>query len=135
MKLSRSGVLILLSVALLHPSCTTTSQTSSISSESCAAGADPAALTMTPDSGITPPKVVRRVEPITPGHMKGREALAVVDAVIGVDGKPRHICFREGDPEWGAAVMAAFGQWEFEPATQHGQPVPVLFTLTTRLRP
>jgi hypothetical protein len=138
MKVRRlSQVLSLFAVAGLAAACastTSSSQTAAIASESCAAKADPTALKLGPGSGITAPKVLHRVEPLAPEALRGREALATVEAVIGEDGKARHICFREGDREWGQAIAAVLGAWRFEPATLDGKPVAVVFTLTSRLR-
>lgn len=129
--------LALFAVAVLAGACTTATSSSQVTSmfpESCAARAEPTALKIAPGSGITPPKSLRRVEPIAPNGLAGREVLATIEAVIGEDGKPRHICFGNGDPEWGPAVATAFEGWLFEPATLDGRPVAVLFTLTSRLR-
>ena len=138
MKACRVIVMLLLFViAVLTVGCatgTSSSPTSSTSADSCAARAEPTALKITAGSGITPPKAVHRVEPLTPASLAGREAVATLEAVIGEDGSPRHICFRDGDPDWGQSVAAALANWRFEPATLQGKPVAVLFTLTTRLR-
>jgi hypothetical protein len=90
-------------------------------------------LTFEPGSGVTPPQALRRVEPIIASpHRLPAEATATIEAVIGEDGKPRHVCVAGGDPEWGQAVAAAFRQWTFAPATMDGKPVAVQFKLTTK---
>jgi hypothetical protein len=134
MKIARiTHGLILIAIAGVSAACGTASpfSTPSLASISCAAKAEPTALEITPDSGIAPPKAVHRVDPVAPSHLTRGEA--IIDAVIGEDGRPRHICLRTGDPEWGQAAATAFQNWQFEPATMDGKPVAVLFTLTTRL--
>lgn len=105
------------------------------SQESCAAAAEPTALKIENGSGITPPKSIYRREPLTPASVRGRGAVAIIEAVIGEDGKPRHVCLLEGDEEWGTAVVAAFREWTFEPATLSGKKVAVVFRLTAKSRP
>ena len=89
---------------------------------------------MGPGSGITPPKAVHRVEPTTPASLRGTEAVAIIQAIIGEDGQPRHICISDGNEEWARQTADAFRHWRFEPATLDGKPVAVQFTLTMRLR-
>jgi hypothetical protein len=120
--------------ALLALACSATAPVVKTPSQSCAAQAEPTALKIEPGSGITPPKAIHRVEPLAPASLAGRGAFAIVEAIIGEDGKPRHICFASGDSDWGNAVAVAFKQWLFEPATLEGKPVAVQFTLTMRLR-
>lgn len=119
---------------LLAIACAATAPLPRTPAQSCAAQAEPTALKMEPGNGVIPPKAIHRVEPLAPASLVGRATVATVEAIIGEDGKPRHICFASGDPEWGNAVAAAFKQWLFEPATLQGKPVAVQFTLTTRLR-
>ncbi|HJQ38196.1 MAG TPA: hypothetical protein VKB93_13755 [Thermoanaerobaculia bacterium] len=64
------------------------------------------------------------MEPMTPVALRGTSALATIQAIIGEDGKPRHLCIAGGDPEWGKAVAAVFQQWVFEPPTLNGNPSP-----------
>ena len=129
---TRSGLLTALGVLWIL-SCA--SQAPFVSSRSgCAAAAEPTALKFGPGSGITPPKAVHRVEPTTPESLRGTEAVAIIQAIIGEDGSPRHICISDGNEEWGRQVAEAFRHWRFEPATLDGKPVAVQFTLTMRLR-
>jgi outer membrane biosynthesis protein TonB len=126
-------VLMLVVLAIFSASCASTAQQSITNTGPCWQEAEPAALKFEPGSGITPPRPVHRAEPIL--HVRpAQEAEATIEAVIGEDGRPRHICITSGNPDWGRAVAAAFRQWVFEPATLDGKPVAVQFTLTTRFR-
>ncbi|HVE72303.1 MAG TPA: energy transducer TonB [Thermoanaerobaculia bacterium] len=104
------------------------------SASNCAAAAEPTALKIEEGSGITSPKAVHRVEPTTPDSLKGTEAVAIIQAIIGENGTPRHICISGGNEQWGKQVADAFRYWRFQPATLNGKPVAVQYTLTTRLR-
>src|SRR4029078_4679730 len=119
--------------ALLIICCSAVAPVAKTQSPSCAAQAEPTALKIEPGSAITPPKTIRRVEPLAPASLVGRITVATVEAIIGEDGKPRHICVASGDPEWGNAVADALKQWLFEPATLQGKPVAVQFSLTSKL--
>lgn len=130
---SRSTVMVSFLV-FLAIACASTAHRSSPNAVPCAGEAEPTALKIEPGSEIVPPKPLHRVEPIASASLRGRSAVATINAVIGEDGRPRHTCITDGDPEWGRAVEAAFRQWLFEPATLHGKPVAVRFTLTTRWR-
>jgi DMSO/TMAO reductase YedYZ molybdopterin-dependent catalytic subunit len=127
-------------MTVLMTGCTTAASTAAPSApaaapaDSCAAMAEPTARRIAPGSGITPPNPVYRVEPVAPRAVLGLDAVATVEAVIGEDGKVRHICYRDGDREWAAAVAEALRNWRFEPAKLDGKPVATLFTLTTKLR-
>jgi hypothetical protein len=99
----------------------------------CALRAEPTARKIEKGSGITPPKAIYRLEPIAPPTLR-TSVTAVLGAVIGEDGIPRHVCFMDGNEEWASAASDAFKHWRFEPATRDGRPVAVLFTLTMRLR-
>jgi hypothetical protein len=112
--------------------CTACAATHAPEPPSCAALAEPTALKIERGNGITPPKSLHRVDPIAPANLHDRSAVARIDAVIGEDGKPRHICITRGDPLWADAAAAAVREWTFEPATLNGKPVAVLFTLTTK---
>ena len=101
--------------------------------EVCAAQIQPPAATVE-DPGVEPPTVIRRAEPIVGRSLRGRNAEATVEAIIGEDGTPRNVCTTAGDAEWGRYVAAALRQWRFRPATLDGKPIAVRFTLTTSFR-
>jgi TonB family protein len=98
--------------------------------EVCAAQVQPPVPEMS-DAGIEAPSVIRRVEPVIGANLRGRDAEATVEAIIGEDGTPRNVCVIAGDAEWGRAAAAALRKWQFKPGTRDGKPVPVRFTLTT----
>jgi outer membrane biosynthesis protein TonB len=100
---------------------------------SCAAVAEPTALKIRKDSGVTPPRATYRKEPKAQSSLADG-TIATIAAIIGEDGHPRHVCQMSGNEEWGRAVMEAFQSWRFEPATLNGSPVAVQFTLTTKLK-
>lgn len=104
-----------------------------LDSAGCAARAEPTALKLGPETGITEPKSKYRKEPIAAPHLPDG-SVAVVAAIIGENGRPRHVCVAGGEPEWARAVAEALREWRFEPATLDGRPVAVQFTLTTKLR-
>jgi hypothetical protein len=83
---------------------------------------------------IKAPRVIHRVEPRIPQHLFGSSHMAVVEALIGTDGRVKATCRVSGHPEWGAVVAEALRQWVFEPATRDGQPVEVRFGLTSHVQ-
>ena len=121
------AVLWMLSCASHAPSMSSPSQ--------CAAAAEPTALKVEDGSGITAPEVVHRVEPTMSESLRGTEAVATIQAIIGEDGTPRHICISDGNEEWGKQVADALRYRRFRPATLDGKPVAVQFSFTTRLAP
>jgi hypothetical protein len=110
-----------------------TAPSSQATTPNCAQLAEPSALTVAKDGEITPPKAIFRKEPIAPDSLR-ESAVADLGAVIGEDGKLRHICFMGGDEMWGQAAADALQDWRFEPATLDGRPVAVLFKVTMRFR-
>ncbi len=122
-------------VALVTMSCATAPSVSAVVSDAagCAARAEPAALKLGPGTGITRYESTYRKEPIAAPHLPDG-SVAVVEAIIGENGVPRHICIVSGEPEWTKAVAEALREWRFEPATLEGRAVAVQFTLTTKLR-
>lgn len=116
-------------------------QTSSVAPESaqwgpCARDVQPPALVPEESSGgadVTAPVVIRRVEPVVTQSVPSG-VTAVVEAVIGEDGVPRHVCVAEGHPTWGRFLVAAVRQWRFRPGTLDGKPVSVIFSVTSTYR-
>jgi len=85
--------------------------------------------------GMTAPRVIHRVEPIASLEvMRRRPRIATVEAIIGADGLVQSACHISGDPQWAKHLKDAVLQWRFEPATQDGKPVAVLFTLTSSIK-
>jgi TonB family protein len=59
----------------------------------------------------------------------------IVEAVISREGRVCATRVLKGDEEVARAVVAALVQWRFEPATLHGKPVAVYYTLTANFHP
>lgn len=83
---------------------------------------------------ITAPRVKYRVEAVPPRGLAGGPREATVEAEIGADGIVRAVCIRSGNPQWAAVLQDAVRQWQFEPATMDGKPVPVRFVVTATMR-
>ncbi|HEX7960757.1 MAG TPA: M56 family metallopeptidase [Terriglobales bacterium] len=78
--------------------------------------------------GITPPKMISKVQPTYPADAKKakREGIVVVGAVIGTDGKVENVSvLKSVDPSLDESAMNAVRQWTFEPALKDGKPVKV----------
>ena len=78
--------------------------------------------------GITPPKIISKVQPSYPVDAKKakHEGVVVVAAVIGTDGKVENIrVLKSVDPSLDQSAMDAVRQWTFEPALKDGKPVKV----------
>jgi len=78
--------------------------------------------------GITPPKIVSKVQPTYPIDAKKakRQGVVVVAAVIGTDGKVENVSvLKSVDPSLDQSAMDAVRQWTFEPALKDGKPVKV----------
>jgi hypothetical protein len=110
--------------------------TSVPASRACARDIQPPAMEVPPDAeaaankNVVAPVVVRRVAPQADRSIPN-PATATIEAIIGEDGVPRHICVVSGDLAWGRALAAAVRQWKFRPGTLDGKPVKVLFSLTS----
>jgi hypothetical protein len=130
MFIERRAPVLILVVLLASISCTSAAPDASVKT-GCAADAEPTAVTIEEGSGIIPPKVIYQAQPN--GRPLGeRRATATIEAVIGEDGIPRHVCVASGDPNWGRIAAAAVRNWRFEPATRDGKPVAVRFSMTTK---
>lgn len=83
-------------------------------------------------SGIQPPKILRRVEPVAPREFigSGRRVVASVGAAISESGTVEAVWRESGDPVWARSIAAALRQWRFAPATKDGHPVAIRFSLT-----
>ena len=58
------------------------------------------------------------------------QGTVVLQTIIGIDGKVSDVRVLRGLPGCTASAIKAVRQWQFEPATLKGQPVPVYFSLT-----
>jgi TonB family protein len=78
--------------------------------------------------GVSPPKVVYRVEPefSEEGRKNKLQGMVLLRAIIGVDGKAHDISVRRSlGMGLDERAIEAMKQWRFEPGKKDGQPVPV----------
>jgi TonB family protein len=83
-----------------------------------------AACVATPGSeGLTPPKVIRRIQPAAPRGEQHR-GFAAVCATIDETGRPTDLrVARTDNEEFAQTYMATLAGWQFEPARQNGKPI------------
>jgi TonB family protein len=83
---------------------------------------------------VARPEILYRVNPKYPPDLRKAHATGtvIVDAIIDEEGcvSAAHV-LRGAAPGFDAAALEAVMQWVFRPATADGQPVKVLYTLTT----
>jgi|CXWL01.1.fsa_nt_gi protein TonB len=85
---------------------------------------------------VTPPRLIRRTDPVYPRDAGDLEGTVVLEVVIGTDGQVRDIKVLHGlHPAYDGAAVDSVRQWLFEPATEGGKPVEVRYTLTIRFVP
>ncbi len=84
---------------------------------------------------VVAPRIVHRVTPdFTSVEVRRLRGVPIIQLVIGTDGAVERIrVLRSVDPEYDRALVAAVSQWKFEPATRHGEPVAVYYTLTANV--
>jgi protein TonB len=85
---------------------------------------------------IVPPKLIRSVRAVA-----SLEALrdfetgnVVIDAVVGTAGEVNFISVVSGPPSLRPAAVESLKQYQYEPATRNGQPVPSHVTITIHFR-
>jgi TonB family protein len=86
------------------------------------------------DKDVTMPTVKTPIRPNYPkGAMqRGLEGVALVEAVLGEDGRVQQVrLLKSLDPKYGldAEAIKAAKQWTFTPATKDGQPVRMIVTI------
>jgi protein TonB len=59
-----------------------------------------------------------------------KEGLVILEAVIGEDGSVRDVKVLRSQPLLDQAAIDAVRQWRFTPSMLHGEPVPVVMTVT-----
>jgi TonB family protein len=103
------------------------------------AAARPAATAQEPQQpirvggNVKPPVKTKDVRPIYPesARAEGRRGVAIIEALVGVDGTVTNTkVVRSIGEDLDAAAVDAVSQWEFEPTTLNGIAVPVLMTVT-----
>lgn len=90
--------------------------------------------TVNAESGILPPRAIRRVEPLAPAELvdSGRTVEASVGAAINTEGRVEAVWLESGDPVWARALADSVARWTFEPATKDGQPVAVRYSINSK---
>ena len=80
------------------------------------------------------PRVKKRIDPTFPTDLEGKRyslGVLILAAVIDESGKTRDVrALNHQDSHRTAAYVAAVKQWEYEPGTLNGKPLPVIFNLT-----
>ena len=86
-----------------------------------------------PGSAITPPRLLKRVDPVAPeGFRESRtSAAATVEAVIDASGKVVDAWYVDGDRDWARILAYTVRRWKFAPATLGGEPIPVKLKITS----
>lgn len=87
-------------------------------------------------SGVTPAKLLNRVDPTFPQvartmHLTGDVRM---DATIGADGRVKTVSNVEGQPILAAAATEAVRKWRYESAKQNGKNVESVVQVTIRFR-
>jgi TonB family protein len=88
-------------------------------------------LVFRPGNDVTPPVIIKKILPIFPEEAKRAkiESKVIAEAIIDKNGIPRSvklISITDDRLGFGKAVIEAFKQWRFQPATKNGKPVAVL---------
>ncbi len=86
-------------------------------------------------SGVLPPKKIYAPQPLyTEEARQARiQGVVILEAVIDEQGRVRNVKILKGLPEGlSESAVKTAAEWEFEPATLQGEPVPVYFNLTIR---
>jgi protein TonB len=85
---------------------------------------------------VVPPVAIHRPSPdfTALGHVRVA-GIPIVSAVIAADGTVEQVrVVRSVHPDLDRAIVAAIEQWRFRPATLHGKPVAVHYSLTVHIR-
>ena len=86
---------------------------------------------------VTVPAVITRVQPAYTDEARdaGTQGVVIVEAVIDEHGDVSQVRVLKGLPNGlDTAAADAVKQWKFTPATLHGKPVAVYFTVTVTFR-
>lgn len=96
---------------------------------------EPPALSR-PDAAVVPPKLLRSVMAVASlDDLHDFETgNVVIDAVVDTEGAVHFISVISGPPSLRRAAVEAVKQYQYEPATRNGQPVPEHVHITIRFR-
>lgn len=85
-------------------------------------------------SAFEPPVLVSYTEPVYPPAARAAQVQGNVEVVatVGTDGVPRSLRVTSGDPQLGAAAIAAISNWRYRPATVNGQLAESLITVAVK---
>jgi TonB family protein len=88
------------------------------------------------ESSIVPPKLIKSVRAVASlDDLRDFETgNVVIDAVVGTEGEVHFIRVLSGPPSLRAPAVEAVKQYQYEPATRNGQPVPAHVNITVRFR-
>ena len=85
------------------------------------------------DNGVQSAKILTKVTPSYPAAAKEARVQGAVtlDAIIGVDGKPRALRVRnaEIDPELARAAVESVSQWRYRPTLLNDEPIEIATTV------
>jgi TonB family protein len=87
---------------------------------------------------IRPPRMVRRVRPPYPAHLRGSgvEGTVILETRIAADGTIRDVAaVGEAHPDLAAAAIEAVRQWEFDSTLLNCVPIEVSMTVRVNFRP
>ncbi len=88
-------------------------------------------------AGVTPPVLVRKVEPVYPAAARSaaQKGKVIVQCVIEEDGTVSRVKILKSEaPSLDKSVVDAVRQWRYKPATLQGKPVPVFFTVVVTFK-
>jgi len=90
----------------------------------------------TAESEIVPPKLIKSVRAVASlDDLRDFETgNVVIDAVVGPEGEVHFVSVISGPPSLRAPAVRAVKQYQYEPATRNGQPVPAQVHITIRFR-
>ncbi|MCU0225318.1 MAG: energy transducer TonB [Acidobacteria bacterium] len=88
---------------------------------------------------IEAPTLLEKVEPAYPpaARKEGRQGKVIIQAVIDAEGHvraPTLLKVPEGCEDLAAAVVDSVSRWKYAPATRHGVPVTVYFTVVVNFK-
>jgi protein TonB len=81
---------------------------------------------------ITPPRLVRRVNPAYPpvAERAKIEGTVILEATVGPRGRVRDVRVLRSHPLLATSAVEAVRQWEYEPLILNGKPQPFILTVT-----
>ena len=89
------------------------------------------------ETGIVPPKLIKSVRAVAspnalPDFAANNSENVTFDALVDTSGQVKSMKPLSGSPALQSAAMTALKQYQYEPATRHGKPVPAHVTVTIK---